>query len=371
MDIITLVLFVLGLVVLVVGAEVLVRGASNLASVFGISPLVIGMTVVAYGTSAPELAVGIQSSFQGQPGIVMGNVIGSNISNILLILGTAALFAPLIVDRQLIRLDVPIMIGVSVFMLLLALDGNISRIDGFILFACIVAHATWSIRSGRQENEEEQNKSGQGQGKKQRPNNMAGHILLQIVFVVVGLGLLVIGSDWLVDGAVAMARFFGVSDLIIGLTIVAIGTSLPELATSVVAVIRGERDIAVGNVIGSNISNILAILGITGMFAPNGINVAPEALGFDIPVMIAVSLACLPIFFTGHVVARWEGGLFLGYYVAYLTYLVLVAVEHTAVAVYSNIMLIFVLPITVITLVIITVRDLRDNRNTITEQKQA
>ena len=168
-----------------------------------------------------------------------------------------------------------------------------------------------------------------------------------------------------------MARFFGVSDLIIGLTIVAIGTSLPELATSVVAVIRGERDIAVGNVIGSNISNILAILGITGMVAPGGITVAPEALGFDIPVMIAVSLACLPIFFTGHVVARWEGGLFLGYYVAYLTYLVLVATQHSAVAVYSNVMLLFVIPITVITLVIITVRDLRDNRNTVTERKRA
>ncbi|NOK62200.1 MAG: calcium/sodium antiporter [Chloroflexi bacterium AL-W] len=370
MDTITLVLFVLGLVVLVVGAEVLVRGASNLASAFGISPLVIGLTVVAYGTSAPELAVGIQSSIQGQPGIVMGNVIGSNISNILLILGTAALFAPLIVDQQLIRLEVPIMIGVSVFMLLLALDGNISRIDGLILFVCIIAHAIWSIRSSRKENEEVRKEYSQEHGNKQPPSNKALSILIQVAYIVAGLGLLVMGSDWLVDGAVAMARFFGVSDLIIGLTIVAVGTSLPELATSIVAVMRGERDIAVGNVIGSNISNILAILGITGIFAPNGIAVAPEALGFDIPVMIAVALACLPIFFTGHVVARWEGGLFLTYYIAYLAYLVLIAMQHPALPVYSNFMLLFIIPITVITLGIITIRALRDNRDTATGQKQ-
>jgi cation:H+ antiporter len=187
-------------------------------------------------------------------------------------------------------------------------------------------------------------------------------LIASLVLVVGGLALLVLGSRWLVDGAVAMARFFGLSELIIGLTIVAVGTSLPEVAASIIAALRGERDMAVGNVIGSNIFNILGILGITAAIAPAGVSVESAALAFDIPVMIAVALACLPIFFTGYTIARWEGALFLGYYVAYTAYIVLNATNHDALPLFSTTMELFVLPITLITLLVVSARSFMSRR---------
>ncbi|MDX1656258.1 MAG: calcium/sodium antiporter, partial [Candidatus Competibacteraceae bacterium] len=262
MDVMTLVLFGLGFVLLVGGAEWLVRGASHLAAASGIPPLIIGLTVVAFGTSAPELAVSVQSALNGQADIALGNVVGSNILNVLLILGLAALIVPLTVSHQLIRLDVPLMIGVSLLVWLLSLDGSLGRLDGLLLVAGIIAYTAFSVIKGRQESqggdEFEQEFGDPGR------RGMAWNLGL----IAAGLALLVLGASWLVDGAVMMARYFGISELIIGLTIVSVGTSLPEIAASVVASLRGERDIAVGNVVGSNLFNLLLVLGVTATVAP-------------------------------------------------------------------------------------------------------
>lgn len=341
MDLLTLALFLIGLVALIGGAELLVRGAATLAAAWGISPLVIGLTVVAFGTSAPELAVSVVSAWSGQPGIALGNVVGSNIANVLLILGLSALAAPLLVSRQVVRLEVPIMIGVSLLLVLLALDGRVGRLDGLLLFGGCLLYTTWTVRRSRREERRD--------GDEVPP---AGNPWLQGGLILAGLVCLGLGSHWLVNGAVAIARLFGVSDLVIGLTVVAVGTSLPELATSVLASVRGQRDIAVGNVVGSNIFNILCVLGLSAVVVPGGVPVALSALTFDLPVMVAVALACLPIFFTGHLIARWEGGLFLFYYLAYTGYLSLTAMQHHSLPLLRESLLFFFLPLTAVTLAV-------------------
>ncbi len=351
MDTLTLVLFFIGIGLLILGAELLVRGASRLAAAFGISPLVIGLTVVAYGTSSPESAVSVQSALAGQADLALGNVVGSNIFNVLFILGISAVIVPLAVAKQLIKFDVPLMIGVSFLTAFFAYDGAITRGEGAVLFLGMIAYTIFVIRQSRKENAAVQAEFEKefGQEKIQPASGIAR--LLQIGYVIAGLGLLVLGARWLVDGAVALAQSMGVSELVIGLTIVAAGTSLPEVATTIIASIRGERDIAVGNVIGSNLFNILSVLGLTALVAPHGINVAPAALRFDIPVMLAVAVACFPIFFTGNRVSRRKGALFLGYYIAYTLYLILAATEHEALPRFSAVMLEFVIPITVLTIV--------------------
>lgn len=343
-----------GLLLLVVGAELLVRGASRLALRFGVSPLVIGLTVVAFGTSAPELAVTVQAGLAGQSGLAIGNVVGSNIFNVLLVLGVSAVITPLLVSQQLVRLDVPLMIGATLLLWVLALDGRIGLLDGLLLTGGIVAYTVFAIRQGRKEGEEVKAEYAQEFGDGGRP--WLGRLPVQVVLIVGGLALLVLGADWLVKGAVSIARSIGVSEVIIGLTIVAAGTSLPELATSLMAAIRGERDIAVGNVIGSCLFNLLSIVGIAALVTPGGLEVAASLLRFDIPVMVAVALASLPIFATGHLIARWEGVLFLGYYAAYVAYLILEATQHDALPAFSSAMLAFVLPITVVTLTVLLVR---------------
>ena len=353
----TIVLFVLGAALLIAGAELLVRGASRLAGSLGISPLVVGLTVVAFGTSSPETAVSVGSVLGGQADVAVGNAVGSNILNVLLILGISALVSPLVVSRRLVRLDAPLMVGVSVLLLVLALDGSISRLDGLLLFGGVVAYTLFAIWESRREGTEDH--AGNGVGEEDVGERWDKRIAVQVGLVVAGLGMLVLGSRWLVDGAVAIASAIGISELIIGLTVVSIGTSLPEVATSVLAVLRGEREMAVGNVVGSCIFNVLAVLGLTGLVAPDGVTVASAAISFDIPVMIATAVACLPIFFTGYRINRWEGLLFLGYYVAYTLYLFLDAAEHEALPVFSFAMLAFVIPLTTITLAILTARSLK------------
>ena len=350
-------LFCVGLLFLVVGASALVRGAVGLAAALGVSPLVIGLTVVAFGTSAPEMAVSVKSALAVQMGadIALGNVVGSNIFNVLFILGVSAAIVPLRVSQQLVRVDVPIMIAVSMMTFLFALDLTINRWNGLILFAGIIGYTIFAIILGRKEPEVVKAEYRQEYGG--RPGR--GRLALDLVLIPVALVLLVVGSRWLVDGAVAVARLLGVSELVVGLTIVAAGTSLPELATSVVASLKGERDIAVGNVVGSNIFNILAVLGLASVVGPEGVHVAPSALRFDIPVMIAVAVACLPIFFTGSSISRWEGFLFLGYYVAYTAFLVLGATRHDIQGSLGTVMLFFVIPLTVVTLAISVVRQLK------------
>ena len=351
-------LFSLGLLFLVVGAEALVRGAVRLASALHISPLVVGLTVVAFGTSSPEMAVSVQSALAGGGGadIAVGNVVGSNIFNVLFILGVSATVAPLRVSQQLVRVDVPIMIGISVMMLVLAWDGTITRWNGLTLVAGVIVYTAFAIRQSRKESQAVQAEYHEAYG---ADPMRRGRFALNLLLIPGGLAMLVVGSQWLVDGALTVARLLGMSELVVGLTIVAAGTSLPEVATSVVASLKGERDIAVGNVVGSNIFNILAVLGSAAVVAPGGVPISASALSFDIPVMIAVAIACLPIFFTGFSISRWEGVLFLGYYVAYTMFLVLDATGHAALRSYSVVMLFFVIPLTVVTVAVGVVREAR------------
>jgi len=354
-------LFVVGLSFLIIGAEALVRGASRLAAVLGISPLVIGLTVVAFGTSSPELAVSIKSALSGQSGIALGNVIGSNIFNILFILGVSALIVPLVVSQQLVRLDVPLMIALSFIVLLLALDGSIGLVDGLLLVAGLVAYVSILIHLSRKETAPARQERAREDGA--TADAKSAGWMRNMALVVGGLALLVLGSRWLVEGAVAFARHLGVSELIVGLTIVAAGTSLPEVVTSIIAAARGERDIAVGNVVGSNIFNILGVLGITSIVAPGGIAVSSAVIGFDLPVMIAVALVCLPIFFTGGTISRTEGFLLLAYYAVYTAYLILAASQHDALPRFSAVMLEFVIPITALTLGALVLREMRSKRS--------
>ena len=359
MTLTTLLLFIAGGALLIGGAELLVRGASRMAIAAGISPLVVGLTVVAFGTSSPELAVTVSSVIAGEADVAVGNVVGSNIFNVLFILGIAALVAPLVVAQQLVRLDVPVMIGASVLALLLALDGSVGRLDGLLLFAGAIGYTVFLIRQSRRESagvRQEYDEAFGGEAPKRSSP------LVNIGLMLIGLAMLVFGARWLVNAAVTTATALGVSELVIGLTVVAAGTSLPEVATSVLATIRGERDIAVGNVVGSCIFNLLAVLGLGSIVAPNGVPVSPGALSFDIPVMVAVAVATLPIFFTGYLIARWEGAVFLGYYLAYTTYLVLDAAGHATAASLGTAMIWFVLPLTALTLAVVSVRAVQGGR---------
>lgn len=357
----TIFLFLLGLGLLILGAELLVRGASQMASRLGISPLIIGLTVVAFGTSSPELAVSIKSALSGQADIALGNVIGSNIFNVLFILGLSALIIPLKVSRQLIRFDVPLMILLSASVLLFAWDRNISQLDGGLLavgLVCYVAYAIYTSIKDKKSGEPNQAMSSADPESGKNERDKSGWTK-NILFAVGGLILLVLGSRWLVNGAVSFAAYLGISEVIVGLTIVAAGTSLPEVVTSLIAALRGERDIAVGNVVGSNIFNIMGVLGMASIFSPAGMEVSEGIFHFDIPIMIAVAFACLPIFFTGGTINRWEGALLMGYYIAYTLYLVLAATLHESLAVFSASMLYFVIPITAITLIVIALNEWR------------
>ena len=345
-------MFALGLIALVIGAELLVRGASRLAVSFGVSPLVVGLTVVAFGTSAPEMAVSVGSALTGAPDLAIGNVVGSNIANVLLILGISALITPLLVDEQIIRQEIPIMIGASALLVVMALDGNIGLVESVALFALVIAYTVFLVIQSRRASKAVQDEFETGIP----TSTWDRHWAVQLALIAVGLVLLVVGADWLVDAAVAFARAFGVSDLVIGLTVVAVGTSMPEIATSIIAAIRGQRDIAVGNVVGSNVFNILAVLGAAGVASGVGLPVSEAARNFDLWVMLAVAFACLPIMITGREIARWEGVVLLAYYVAYTAWLVLQAQQHDSVQAFSGIMLGYVMPLTVITLIVSIVR---------------
>ena len=345
-------MFALGLGILVIGADVLVRGASRLATSFGVSPLVVGLTVVAFGTSAPEMAVSVGSTLSGSPDLAIGNVVGSNIANVLLILGISALITPLLVDEQIIRQEIPIMIGASALLVVMALDGNIGRGEAATLVGLVVAYSVFLIVQSRRASAQAQDEF-----ETEIPDsNWDRHWSVQLALIVVGLVMLVQGADWLVDSAVSFARAFGVSDLVIGLTVVAIGTSMPEIATSIVAAMRGQRDIAVGNVVGSNVFNLLAVVGVTGLVSTGGLPVSEAARNFDLWVMLAVAFACLPIMISGREIARWEGGVFVAYYAVYTAWLVLQAQRHDSLPAFSGIMLSYVLPLTVITLVVSMVK---------------
>lgn len=353
-----------GLIALIAGGELLVRGASLLALSIQISPLVIGLTVVAFGTSAPELGVSLQAAMSGAADVAVGNVVGSNICNVLLILGVSALVTPLLVSSQLIRLDVPLMVAASLALWVFSWDLRISQLEGGILFLALVVYITMSVVKSRRETKAiaEQYEHSLPQVSRFGTSRVA-----QLGLIAVGLVLLGFGSNWLVSGAVIIAKMCNVSELIIGLTVVALGTSLPEIVTSVIASLRGERDIAVGNVVGSNLFNILCVLGLTGIVTPAGIPISADALAFDIPVMVAVAMICLPIFFTGSIISRGEGAALVFYYVAYTSLLIS---EHTYPDLHNQfgwILGYVVLPLTLLTIfgsVLASWRSMRQARKT-------
>jgi cation:H+ antiporter len=308
-----------GLVLLGVGAEMLVRGATRLAASLGIPPLVLGLTVVAIGTSMPELAVGLTAAGQGSGGLAVGNIAGTNVFNILVILGLSALLSPLPMHLRVVRFDLPVMLAASVAMAVLAWDGVLARADGLMLLAGALAYTAVLFRVAAEESRavraqfrELYGGDGEHGSAALRTRIVSGALL------VAGIGLTLVGADWLVDGAIAVAHEFGIAESVIGLTIVAAGTSAPELATTIAGTLKGDRGVAVGTVIGSSIYNILAILGLTCIGAPRALEVERHLLLFDIPLLAGIALLCIPVFVSGRGVSRAEGALFIAIYLGYM-----------------------------------------------------
>ena len=302
-----------GLIMLFIGAEGLIRGSSNLAIKIGITPLVVGLTVVAFGTSTPELVVSLKAALLGNSSISLGNVVGSNIANIALILGVAALIRPLDVHAKVIMREIPIMIGISILLLLLLIDGELGFFDGLVFVIGLVVYLVVNVLIARKEKNPEID-SEFSEGLKSKLG-----VSVSIVLMIAGLGLLILGANLFVQSAVAIAKIFNVSDAIIGLTIVAIGTSLPELITSIVAAYKKEADIAIGNVVGSNIFNILGILGITALIIP----ISSVGISYvDLGVMLFTAIILFPLSRTGFSISRFEGALLLAGYGGYIYYLI-------------------------------------------------
>jgi cation:H+ antiporter len=318
-------IFLAGLVIIIIGAELVLRGASRFAALIGLKPIIIGLTIVSIGTSMPELAVGITAVSEGRSALAVGNIAGTNIVNILLILGLSAAIRRLPLELMSIKLDVPVMIASAVVLMIMAWNGELSRLEGYILFAGAIVYTVALIRLSKRESSEIRTEYEEEYGKdvlfKKKPG--ASLAVLNIAILIVGIGLTILGAEWLVAGAVVIAETFGVSDAVIGLTIIAIGTSAPELVTTIVATIKDDREVAIGNLIGSSICNILVILGITCIVAPNGVDVSNEILWFDLPLAAGVAIVCYPVFRSDKMVSRTEGIVFVSLYVVYLTTLLI------------------------------------------------
>ena len=309
-----------GLALLVLGGDLLVRGAVRVAERLGVSPLLIGLTLVGFGTSTPELTTSLQAALVGSPGIAVGNAVGSNIANILLILGLSAVVAPVAVSSAALARDGVVMVGAAVLFLLAAWTFGLSRPVGAVFLAGMVAYILYAWRqerAGTGDHTAAFDKAEAFEGvRKGLHDTGTGSLLLPIGLAIGGLVLVVVGARFMVDGAVGLARTLGVSETVIGLTIVAVGTSAPELVTSIVAAARRQSDVALGNVLGSNIYNLLGILGVTALVAP--VEVPAEIARFDGPVMLAVSCALLFVAWTGMRIGRREGGTLLACYGLYV-----------------------------------------------------
>jgi cation:H+ antiporter len=304
-------------VLLIVGAEVLVRAGTGLATWLGIRPMMIGLTVVSLGTSVPELAVGIDAALSGSPGLAVGNIVGTNLVNLLLILGLSAVLLPIVLERATLRFDLPAMTAAALLLFLLSLDGELTRLDGVVLLLGGVTYTAGLVRINRRETVAlDEGPAATVAGAADRPRPVR-HVLL----LVVALAVVVAGAELLVEGAVSSARSLGVSETVIGLTIVAIGTSAPELVTTVVSTLRGDRDLAIGNLLGSSIYNIGAVLGLTVVIAPHGVPVPDEVLAADLGLLVVATAAAVPAFVSGARITRTEGALFVASYVGYLTWL--------------------------------------------------
>lgn len=312
--------FIAGLGLLVVGAELVVRGASSVATMLGISPMVIGLTIVAIGTSTPELAVGITAGLQGNGGLAVGNVAGANLFVMLVVFSLSAIIRPLPLHLQIFKLELPMIVFAAVLLWVLALDGVLSRVDGFIMLSAGIFYTLALIRLTRRASqlakEEFREEYGPETVKPTRPSWLGK--ARYAAMLVAGMALTVGGAECLVRGAVEIASSLGISATVIGLTIVAMGTSAPELVTTIVSTIRDERDVAIGNLLGSGIYNILMILSVPCILSPVGLPVEPEMLWFDIPLMAIVALGAVPVFLSGHRISRAEGALGIAIYLAYM-----------------------------------------------------
>jgi len=341
--------FILGLIALILGAEILVRSSSKLAASLGVSKLVIGLTVVAFGTSAPELAVGIEAGLMNQPDILMGNVIGSNLTNTLLILGLASLIIPLEVHKNLIRFDLPVMITSTLLLILLSLNNIITFWECAFLFLCLLIYLYALVRfSGKTRLTEEETVK-------------AGSPWKSGLLSIVGLVMLIFGARWMVGSATIFAEKAGVSELLIGLTIVAVGTSLPEIVTSILAAVRGEKDLAVGSIVGSNILNILSVIGISGLFI-SGIPVQDSLLQVEYIILMAVSVLCFPIFFTGRRIKRIEGAIFLSSYILYLFYLYLDSIASSFLPSFVQWVLFGFVPVVVLYVIVALINEFKTKK---------
>lgn len=312
----------LGLAALIVGAELVVRYGARLARQLGLPPILIGLTVVSLGTSLPELAVGIDAANNDAGSLAVGNIAGTNMVNLLLILGLSAAIRSIPLTLQTVRLDLPMMGGAAYLLLIFSIDGSLEVWEGIPLVAFALIYTVLLVRWTRRESTLVLAEFAAEYPAPPRREHKIGAIGIQALLLVVGLVVIVFGADWLVDGAVELAQSLGVSDALIGLTIVAIGTSAPELATTIVSTIRGDRDIAIGNLIGSSIFNLTMILGVTLLFSPGAILIGPELVYIDLPLMVAVSFICGPLMTSGRMLSRREGTGFVIAYVAYLTYLI-------------------------------------------------
>ena len=315
-------LVVAGLAGLLIGADLLVRGGAALASQLGVRPIVIGLTVVALGTSLPELAVGIDAVRQGSPGLAVGNVVGATLIGILFILGLSALIRPIAFERRTLRFDLPAMTGASLALWLLALDGSLSRVDGTILCLGGAAYTAGIIWTSRRESAPvhadyaSQYERTTSRGRRE--------LLLRVLTLFAALGLVLVGAEFLVDGSIEVARSLEVSEAVIGLTVIALGTTAPELVTTLTSTVRGDRDIAVGNLLGSSVYNIALILGIAVLAAPAELEIPQEVLAADLLVLAVVAVITVPVLLSGHRISRLEGGAFVAGYLGYLIWLILV-----------------------------------------------
>jgi cation:H+ antiporter len=317
---------ILGLVALVVGAEMVVREGSALAARFNVSPLVVGMTIVSLGTSLPELAIGLNAAQQGNAGLAVGNIVGTNLVNILLILGLSALIRPVAFESRTLRLDLPAMTGAALLLFVVAVDGDLDTLDGIWLCLYGVAYLALLATLARRESRRPVVPAGAPPPSTEPDATDAAPargrpVAVRALLLVLGLAVVVVGSEYLVDGAVEIARDLGASDAVIGLTIVAIGTSAPELVTTLVSTMRGDRSIAIGNLLGSSVFNIALILGPTVLVSPGTVPVPEDVLALDLVLMVAAAVVCVPVFLTHRRLSRLEGGAFVLTYVAYMVWL--------------------------------------------------
>ena len=341
------IIFIAGLVALIGGAELFLRGVDHFGVKWRVSPLIMGLTVVAFATGAPELAISIQAALTDNVDLVLGNIIGSNIANILLILGISAIIKPLVVKLRVVQIDVPIVIAASVLLYVIAWDGELTKLDGVWLLLGLVLYSIFTFFQIKKERENQPEET-DFEAEQRKLSSGWFFYVKNIGYLLIGMGLIVQGSDWMVQSAVEIATILGLSQLVIGLTIVSIGTSLPEIATSIATIRKGNTDMAVANVMGSNLYNILLTLGLTVVIAPNILTVSPAAIALDLPFMVAVSIMCIPIFIAGFDITKFDGAILLFYYGSYLTYLVLDAVGSSFESTMEIIMLYGVLPVTLV-----------------------